>query len=735
MKHNKRGSGLATVLLVTAIATTLAFTTVGLSFHHLSATTRMGNGYYAKNLAEAALAKAIDKIMTDQDYGRTVTADTTIRINFPDAPAGSYGLLTFDSAEAQNYNNSQPGARLPGCFNNLLSDTPRLAPEANVPGHAVFLSAVGVCKGSTRRIDTVVYVPKFPWALAASGSIRSTGDIFLASVRKGGDPNVDADLLPASLATNSAIGDKAVEFAGTNITIKGDLQSHSGAKLGNALILGEKRLNAATITLPSLNIADYDTKNKNGVSNLADIQTSAPVKGFAHRSGDLLCADSLVLDGAVLYVDGNLNVSGGIKGTGAVIVKGKTTVAGTSSFVGDNKLALLSEGDVAITGTSDNPSHFNGLLYSEGNLSASHTNLVGTVIANDKTGGSGGQISLDKSKIIQDSSSSSFNMTVTTSSSSSTDPIPSGKRSLVGVPAILDWPHNSSLSADENRQLFINSPAGQAASRVLAGGSSLADRWTGAQDSLYNLPSAVAPPSTTFAGLASNEKMSLPIGVALRKDINPARFLDSSTQRYVMPVASNGALNNPDGTVLPQGTYVVETTGEGPADFRYVPYSGSVPAVSEADLEVKVGTNPEVLGTDSTWKTQLKLEYNARLDALLVSRRGYGLTNLEKGFLTFPGSAINTQIGMAASNFAQSMSLAIAVSEKSKTAAGQTITFEDATNPNYVPPSGGSSSESWSLDLNDNRLIPFAERVRVLYWRETFGAAFPSIEQGRQAIA
>jgi hypothetical protein len=735
VKHNKRGSGLATVLMVTAIATTLAFTTVGLSFHHLSATTRMGNGYYAKNLAEAALAKAIDKIMTDQDYGRTVTADTTIRINFPDAPAGSYGLLTFDSAEAQNYNNSQPGARLPGCFNNLLSDTPRLAPEANVPGHAVFLSAVGVCKGSTRRIDTVVYVPKFPWALAASGSIRSTGDIFLASVRKGGDPNVDADLLPASLATNSAIGDKAVEFAGANITIKGDLQSHSGAKLGNAVVLGEKRLNAATITLPSLNIADYDTKNKNGVSNLADIQTSAPVKGFAHRSGDLLCADSLVLDGAVLYVDGNLNVSGGIKGTGAVIVKGKTTVAGTSSFVGDNKLALLSEGDVAITGTSDNPSHFNGLLYSEGNLSASHTSLVGTVIANDKSGGSGGQISLDKSKIIQDSSSSSFNMTVTTSSSAnSNDPAPAGKLSLLALPTRVDWSHDTNLTAAENQQNFINSPAGTAVASIAQGGLA-SNRWnvSGAQDTQYTLP---APVGSYFSGLQPGEKVSLPIGMALRADMNPSRFWDAASQSYVMPFDTSlptaGTLNNPDGTALPPGKYVTKTTGPGVADFKYVPYTGSVAALADTDVQVKVSSNPEVAGTDGTWKTQLKTEYLARLNALLVSRRGTPMNGIETGMAT---SILNNQIAADFRQMAQIGSVAIAKVNDSRLSPTQTITFEDATNPNYVPPSGGSSSESWSLDLNDNRLIPFAERVRVLYWRETFGAAFPSIEQGRQAIA
>ncbi len=110
MKQSKRGSGLATVLMVTAIATTLAFTTVGLSFHHLSATSKMGNGYYAKNLAEAALAKGIDKILQDQTFGQTVNAASTIRVNFPDAPSGSFGLLTFDGAEAQNYNNAISGA-------------------------------------------------------------------------------------------------------------------------------------------------------------------------------------------------------------------------------------------------------------------------------------------------------------------------------------------------------------------------------------------------------------------------------------------------------------------------------------------------------------------------------------------------------------------------------------------------------------------------------------------------
>ncbi len=628
-----------------------------------------------------------------------------------------------------------PGPRLPGSFNNLSSDTPRLAPEANVPGYAVFLSAVGVCKGTTRRVDTVVYVPKFPWAVASSGSIRSSGDIFLASVRKGGDPNLDADLLPASLATNSAAGDTAVEFVGSNITIKGDLQSHSGAKLGSALVLGEKRLNAAAITLPGLNVTDYNTQNKNGVQNLADIQPSTPIKGFAHRAGSLLCADGLVLDGGVLYVDGDLDVTGGIKGTGAVIVKGKTTVAGTSSFTGDNNLALLSKGDVQISGTASNPSQFRGMLYSEGNLSASHTSLVGTVIANDKSGGGGGQITLDKSRVIQDSTASAFNMTVTTGSgTSSTDPVPAGKRSLMALPTRVSWSRNSSLTAAENQALFLNSTAGDAAIRIRQGGTLATDRWTqpGAQSSKYVVPpQATLGSNILFEGLASGDTVDLPIGMALRSDLDPMRFYDPVSKSYVMPVTSNGALKNPDGSVLPAGSYITQTTGTGPADFKYVPYAGSVTAVGPNDVQVKVGNNAELPASDPTWKTQAQSEYIARLNALLISRRGTGLKPSETSVINNSGSLMNSQINSDVSALPQSCSIAIAISNDARSVATQTITFEDGTNPNYVPPTGGSSTETWSIDLNDNRLIPFAERVRVLYWRENFSLSLPSIEQGR----
>lgn len=712
----KKGSGLATVLMVTAIATTLAFTTVGLSFHHLTATTKMGNAYYAKNLAEASLSRAIDKVLQDPNFGRTGGSATTLKTTFPDAPAGSYGLVTFEESDAITNNANMKTVKVHTSINNLYTDTPKLVPDP-VPGYAVYLSSVGVCQGTERRIDAVVYVPKFPWAIASSGSIRCTSDIFLASVRAGGDPTKEADLLPASLASNSAIGEQAVNLTGNNITIKGDLQSHSGAQTGSALILGEKRLNAATVTLPSVKLSDYNTQTKPGVQNLPNYQPDAPIKGFAHRAGDLVCSDGLSLDGAVVYVDGNLDVVGGIKGSGAVIVTGKTTVSGTSTFSGDNKLAILSKGDVHLTGTPSQPGLYKGLLYSEGNFTASHTNLVGVVVANDQGSGSAGQIALDHSTVIQDNTASTFSITVSGSGgTSATAPVSAGKRSLMSGPTRAYWNNIVGGTAAQNQAAFAASPAGEAAARIRSGGSLVADRWTqtGAQDSKYSLPS---PSGSYFPKLSPNETLSMPVGMALRADLSPTRFLDPVTNEYVYPVTSVGALRDPDGTVHPSGTYKMEVFGPGVTDFRYVPYAGSVAPITGADVNVKVGNNPEVAGDDPTWKTQLQTEYLARLDALIVSRGGSPMGAVEKAIAK---SLLTNQTGTDLRYFGETASLSLALANHERLNATQTITFEDGTNPNYQPPTGGTSSETWAVDLNDNQVIPLAERVRVLYWRERF---------------
>ncbi|MBI3923933.1 MAG: hypothetical protein HY319_00150, partial [Armatimonadetes bacterium] len=80
----------------------------------------------------------------------------------------------------------------------------------------------------------------------------------------------------------------------------------------------------------------------------------------------LVFADGLSLEGASLYVEGDLVIKGGVHGRGAVFVTGKTVIEGGSELASRNLAAVLSRGDVRVLGNGQDGSFFNGLVYSKG---------------------------------------------------------------------------------------------------------------------------------------------------------------------------------------------------------------------------------------------------------------------------------------------------------------------------------------------------------------------------------
>jgi hypothetical protein len=94
----------------------------------------------------------------------------------------------------------------------------------------------------------------------------------------------------------------------------------------------------------------------------------------------------LILDGGVLYVEGNLRIQGGLQGHGAVIATGNIEIDGSGTMTGSNGSAILAGGNVRLTGSAGARAQFRGVLYTEGNLNASHTNLAGSVVINADPG-------------------------------------------------------------------------------------------------------------------------------------------------------------------------------------------------------------------------------------------------------------------------------------------------------------------------------------------------------------
>lgn len=111
-----------------------------------------------------------------------------------------------------------------------------------------------------------------------------------------------------------------------------------------------------------------------------------------------------MLDDAVLYVNGDALIRGGIQGKGAIIVNGDLTLDGASSLQASTQLALVSQGDLRVSGNGRNSSFFQGLIYTEGDFYAEDVTLVGAFAANRQNVSPtepGSRVRLKDSRLVQ----------------------------------------------------------------------------------------------------------------------------------------------------------------------------------------------------------------------------------------------------------------------------------------------------------------------------------------------
>ena len=131
---------------------------------------------------------------------------------------------------------------------------------------------------------------------------------------------------------------------------------------------------------------------------------------FAHSPQPLSISGDLDLNGSVLCVEGALDVSGAITGTGFVLVDGDVTVAdGGSDVTGSDQIALAASGDIVLKARSPEGDYFKGLIYSEGNVETRDITVVGALVVNGKRG-KAGSVKLDNVRMVYDPAGVSLNL-------------------------------------------------------------------------------------------------------------------------------------------------------------------------------------------------------------------------------------------------------------------------------------------------------------------------------------
>lgn len=406
-ERHRRGASLITALMLGALALTLALTLAGMSFSHLTVSSRLSNISQSRNLAEAVVAQAIEKVVSSKGEAfMPGSATMDLSIAFAGAPGG-LGRLTFDPAVAE-------AEKLPLSTNNMRNDESVDGFAGRVvPPNAIHLVGVGSHRGVTRTIECLIHFPVYRFALSSKGEIYSTGSLIVAGADEPADiaPSVEQalddgdqdDLLPGHVASNNAGLDALVlNPTSGRIAVTGDLRSHGqiNAREKGATVDGDEVEGAQQVDLPEIDLADFDPNNFGGGQALPgwDPSSSPPpvlsLDGVTNLDGMFRHNGNVVLDklrmptdntGSILWVNGDLTIRDGIHGVGAIFATGDVTIedidSGPSTLSTDNALAVVAGKKLTIRGAGDqDSSYFQGVVAAGADMEFSNVTVAGAAV-------------------------------------------------------------------------------------------------------------------------------------------------------------------------------------------------------------------------------------------------------------------------------------------------------------------------------------------------------------------
>ncbi|MFA5508673.1 MAG: hypothetical protein WC314_21250 [Vulcanimicrobiota bacterium] len=112
-----------------------------------------------------------------------------------------------------------------------------------------------------------------------------------------------------------------------------------------------------------------------GANKAVRLGVDTKIAGNARHRGNLTIGNPDMAEG-LLYVDGDVTITGTVKGKGAIVATGKSTVTGSRDTQADHA-ALVAKDDIAIHRDGPNSSRFQGWVYSEKSIDIAACRLAG----------------------------------------------------------------------------------------------------------------------------------------------------------------------------------------------------------------------------------------------------------------------------------------------------------------------------------------------------------------------
>jgi len=368
----QRGVGLATVVIVSGLAFFLLTIAVGSGLWMVSQQQRYSRYEHALRYAQCGFQAALSHLQED-DTGQWSGPMAPIK-PLPGHPADAGAVVRFGDCTKE----------LGVCENRLTKvDLVTSKSGVTVPKGCVYLSSTGHYAGQQATVEGVIHVSEFPFALASSGPLKTSGSFLVGAVENAsvlGQDHLERFLKRGSLLSNAA--GVAVQLDGAPVHVTGDVVTAGSVRLGSGVLVdGSLKEHREPRTIPTINLQEHDPADQAGVRILESNHLTNPdvFEGYVRASGPVEIDGELQLQEAIVYVDGSLTVRGRLSGVGALFCTGPVRLE-SSSIGALSQLAIVSGGDLSITGRGKAASRIAGLLVSKGNLTLSDVTVVGCVL-------------------------------------------------------------------------------------------------------------------------------------------------------------------------------------------------------------------------------------------------------------------------------------------------------------------------------------------------------------------
>ncbi|MHB2020715.1 MAG: FapA family protein [Candidatus Xenobia bacterium] len=411
----RHGISVVSTMLLVALATVVAFAVASLAFYHTTLEFHHHGNQLARQAARSAIAATIYNLKaSDGVFGSGVPSPTPLPgllqlapapgLSWPAAkttqdqqtvlwygPEGSTGIVTFNHTFTWPPSSSTLVAWSTHNFSEGLTSAPvpAYAPGEEVPPNAIDLVATGMCGSEVRRLDVLVYFPPFPYAL-------QTGDNLDLESSTVGALNAGK----ADVASNSGVTLKGGKVSG-NARAVGAVTLTEGAQVGGAV-----EPEASPVPLPAIDPSGFDPETSTGqnpytvdlpatVASIPPAALPSPTPNFFRASGPTLTVNGDVnLNHGLLYVQGDLHVTGAVTGYGAIVATGNVTIDRGANLSATDQAALIAGGNVTLQGP-DQSKQFRGVVYCGGTFQASDITLLGAFASQQAATVTGTQVVYD----------------------------------------------------------------------------------------------------------------------------------------------------------------------------------------------------------------------------------------------------------------------------------------------------------------------------------------------------